>query len=141
MKQLDSEFDIFEEGAYDAASNELSSYQCHFFVYGMLSENSQLVLVAKPYFSGTEDKCALSCLDAGIQKAEFDEYLERLGSYKKQDGRSKSGHVSSGQMGTVLGLTNEGKISAAISLEDYTQPYTPNPELSEDYPAEDGLSM
>lgn len=139
--QLGSEADIFLEGYYDLAKETFSGCRHHFLVYGKLSEDLQLVLAAQHYFSGAEAKSALSCLDAGIQKAEFDEYLTLLSCYKKQDGRSSSGHVSPSQMGTVLGLTNEGKISVAMSLEDYTQQYTLSPELSEDYPAEDSLSM
>ncbi|WP_236171745.1 MULTISPECIES: hypothetical protein [Pseudomonas] len=126
LSDAHTEDTLFEN--YQAALSELKGYQHHFIVYGLRDRKIGLVLKSRPYFLKRPTKSAIEILESGVSKDKFDEYLTKLATFKKPDDRGKGGgHVTSGAMSAVLGVSAAGKVVQVMSLHEYKPKLFPGP--------------
>jgi hypothetical protein len=126
--QIKSEKPLFHD--YDAARVQLSSLDSHHhLVFPEWKAGSELVLHAETYFSSRARLSAVGCLSSSVDARIFREYLDLLFALKKKDGRSSSGQLSSMDMASVLGVSNDGKLVESVSLNDYAPDLFPEQEL------------
>ncbi len=117
--EIPTERSLFHD--YEKAQEELSNYDHHHIVFGVQSQNSlgTLELAAQTYFSGRPRTSALDSLRFGINGERFRQYVEALARLKKEDGRSTSGHISPEALSSVMSISKDGEILAAMPLYEY----------------------
>jgi hypothetical protein len=124
--QVESEQSIFHD--YEDAKQKLSGRDGHhFLVYPVLSPQPQtsLNLFAETYFSRNSCGCPLDCLTRGTDPESFRSYLETLFKLKVSDGRSSGGQIGTRELAQVLGVSTEGKLLEAVTLQEYASALFP----------------
>ncbi len=115
---------------YDEALRRLSNDDDHhYLIYGEL--NGSFRLKCRTYFSAKNRDSIESALRAGIDKSEFDKYVEEFTSLKKpHDGAGGAGGLSLADYSLVAGISHDGEIVACMSISDYQQSmgYEPEPK-------------
>lgn len=118
--QLTSEQAIFSD--YERARDALAPRDSHHhFVYPDWRPRpaESLKLVAETYFSRVACAAAIDCLARGIEPVAFRDYLDDLFSWKIPDGRSSGGQLDSLALAQVLGVSTQGSLLEAMTLQDY----------------------
>lgn len=109
---------------FEGAKQKLSLFDGHHLIVFAkpTQEGKDLRLASQTYFGCTpvEVESTLCC---GVEKLVFDRYLEELLAFKRPDGRSSSGVVSS-DYDLVLGAVS-GELRAA-PLGEYVKRFAPN---------------
>lgn len=128
--QVDSELDIFTD--YTGAKHALGMRDNHhFLVYPIDSKQagSTPSLIAETYFSRRRCANSFDCLARGVQPSVFKDYLKILFTFKVPDGRSSGGQGGTGVFAHVLGVSEDGRLVQATSLQDYLDHFAPDPEV------------
>lgn len=108
---------------YQKAKIELSGKDGHhLLIYGgevtVTPTDVILELAALTYF-GREPLMEIDMRAIGVEKKEFDAYVERLVEFKKQDARSGGGDFMA-SMNTVVGVSPDKKVVSA-TLDEYRE--------------------
>lgn len=125
--QVNSELEIFTD--YQGAKSSLEARdQHHFLVYPIQRGNptDTPVLIAETYFSRKRCEHSHQCLGKGVEPSVFQEYLATLFTFKVPDGRSSGGRGEADVFAHVLGVSEDGKLVHATSLQDYVAEVFPD---------------
>lgn len=129
VNELNSEFDKFVD--YEVASEDLAvDDKHHILVYGSAettqrSEPPELTLCARQYFSRTDIPTVMNVFSQGLPEMALREYLAKLLTYKKADGRS-SGTVGPESVAAAFGVSSITRTGTSISLSEYYRRVMPS---------------
>lgn len=131
--ETETEKSIFTD--YEKAQQQLFTHDGHhFLVYPTLANGpaSPLKLVAETYFSRQACETVLECLERGANAKVFRNYLEQLFSLKILDGRSSSGQIGTGALAQVLGVSTNGHLLDAVTLQEFAPDLFPEQQPKAD---------
>jgi hypothetical protein len=115
FKSLESEVKKYKN--YNAAKKQLCSLDGHhFLIWGQINDG-EFGLAGKTYFSAQGVSKITDIFEAGKEKEEFINYLEKLIKHKTKVGESSGGAI--GSYSFVAGINEENKITSCMNLYEF----------------------